>query len=74
MKNITIATIFIKKKHIPFIQDEMGKDKINILHGDDDSVKVEIILTNDMDVLNLFYAGIKYGSDLTISTLKSSSK
>ena len=74
MRNITIATVFIKKKHIPFIQDEMGKDKVNILHEDDDSVKVEITLTHDMDVLNLFYAGVKYGSDLTLKTMEHSSK
>jgi len=68
LKNNIMANkfeIWTRKQRLSFIQKEMGDDKVKIIKEDpsDGTVKVEVTLDNEYDVLNLFHAGINYGLD-----------
>ena len=52
----------ITKDRIPFLVEEFG-DRITVTPYNDEQDKVEFEYTSQLDILSVFHAGIRYGSD-----------
>ena len=63
------AELFITKERIPYVIAELGEGRVTILESgvDQDLVSLEVI--SSLDLLHMFHAGIKYGSDSMAKTL-----
>ena len=61
--------LFISKSRVPYIIEEMGAERIIVekLDGDQDLIKFE--MNSTLDLLHMFHAGIKFGSNIMADAL-----
>ena len=55
--------LIISKDRIPYIIKELGADRVTVSEYNEDQDKVQFDLVSQLDVLYLFHAGIRCGSD-----------
>jgi len=53
----------ITKDRVPYIVDEFGADKVTVSEYKDDQDLVTFEIDSQLDLLYMFHAGIRYGSD-----------
>lgn len=60
-----IVELFISKGRVPYIVEELGADRVIVEKlndgGDQDLIRFE--MESSIDLLHVFHAGIRYGSD-----------
>jgi hypothetical protein len=63
------AELFITKERVPYIVAELGEDKVTVVehNGDQDLVIIEVV--DPLDLLHMFHAGIRFGSDTMADAL-----
>jgi len=61
--------LFITKDRVPYIVNELGADKVTVTehNGDQDMIRFE--LDSQLDLLHMFHAGIRFGSDAMADAL-----
>jgi len=55
--------LFISKDRVPYIVNELGADRVTVSEHDEDQDMISFELNSQLDVLYMFHAGIRYGSD-----------
>ena len=55
--------LFITKDRVPYIVGELGVDRVTVSEYDDTQDTVSFELAGQLDLLYLFHAGIRCGSD-----------
>jgi hypothetical protein len=55
--------LFITKDRVPYIVGELGADRITVAEYDKDQDTVSFELNSQLDVLYMFHAGFRCGSD-----------
>lgn len=55
--------LFISKNRVSYIVEAIGKDRVTVSNYDDDQDLVTFESDSPLDLLYMFHAGIKYGSD-----------
>lgn len=55
--------LFISKNRVSYIVEAIGKDRVTVSSYDDDQDMVSFESDSPLDLLYMFHAGIKYGSD-----------
>jgi len=63
--------LFITKDRVPYIVGELGVDRVTVSEYDDTQDTVSFELTGQLDLLYLFHAGIRCGSDNMAKALTS---
>ena len=53
----------ITKDRVPYIVNEIGVDRVVVSEYDEEQDKIEFELTSQLDVLFMFHAGIRCGSE-----------
>jgi hypothetical protein len=53
----------ISKDRVPYIVGEFGADRVTVSEYKDDQDLVTFELTSQLDVLYMFHAGVRCGSD-----------
>ena len=63
------AELFVTKERVPYIVAEFGEDKVTVTehNGDQDLIVIEVI--SSLDLLQMFHAGIRFGSDTMADAL-----
>ena len=63
------AELFITKDRVPYVVAELGEDKVTVTEhdGDQDLITIEVVGT--LDLLHMFHAGIRFGSDTMADAL-----
>ena len=63
------AELFITKDRVPYVVAELGKDKVTVVehNGDQDLIVIEVV--SPLDLLHMFHAGIRFGSDTMADAL-----
>jgi len=61
--------LFVTKERVPYIVNELGADKVTVTEhsGDQDMISLEVI--GPLDLLHMFHAGIRFGSDTMANAL-----
>ena len=61
--------LFVTKERVPYIVNELGADRITVTehNGDQDMISFEV--TGPLDLLHMFHAGIRFGSDAMADAL-----
>ena len=54
--------LFITKDRVPFIVDELGTDRVTVSEYNAEQDMVSFELVNALDVLYMFHAGFRCGS------------
>ena len=57
-----IVELCISKDRIPFIVNEFG-DRVTVTPYNEDQDLITFEYINQLDILHIFHAGIRYGSD-----------
>ena len=55
--------LFISKDRVPYIVNELGADRVTVSEYNEDQDTVSFELTSQLDVLYMFHAGLRCGSD-----------
>jgi hypothetical protein len=55
--------LFISKDRVPYIVKEIGADRVTVSEHNEDQDMIKFELTSQLDVLFMFHAGVRYGSD-----------
>lgn len=55
--------LFISKDRVPYIVGELGADRVTVSEYDDTQDTVSFELDGQLDLLYMFHAGIRCGSD-----------
>ena len=55
--------LFISKDRVPYIVNELGTDRVTVSEYNEDQDTVSFELTSQLDVLYMFHAGLRCGSD-----------
>jgi hypothetical protein len=55
--------LFISKDRVPYIVKEIGADRVTVSEHNEEQDKIEFELTSQLDVLYMFHAGVRCGSD-----------
>ena len=55
--------LFISKDRVSYIVKEIGADRVTVSEHNEEQDKIEFELTSQLDVLYMFHAGVRYGSD-----------
>lgn len=55
--------LFISKNRVSYIVEALGKDRVTVSDHDGDQDIVSFESNSPLDLLYMFHAGIKYGSD-----------
>jgi hypothetical protein len=53
----------ISKDRVPYIIEELGANRVVVSEYDEEQDKIEFELTSQLDVLFMFHAGIRCGSE-----------
>ncbi len=53
----------ITKDRVPYIVNEIGVDRVVVSEYNEEQDKIEFELTSQLDVLYMFHAGVRCGSD-----------
>ena len=63
------AELFITKDRVPYIVENLGADRVTVTehYGDQDMISFE--LDSQLDLLHMFHAGIRFGSDAMADAL-----
>jgi hypothetical protein len=61
--------LFVTKERVPYIVNELGADRITVTehNGDQDMISLEV--NSPLDLLHMFHAGIRFGSDAMADAL-----
>jgi len=55
--------LFISKDRVSYIVNELGADRVTVSEYNEDQDTVSFELTSQLDVLYMFHAGLRCGSD-----------
>ena len=55
--------LFISKDRVPYIIKEIGADRVTVSEYNEDQDMISFELTSQLDVLYMFHAGVRCGSD-----------
>jgi len=55
--------LFISKDRIPYIVEALGTEKVTVSEHNEDQDMIKFELNSQLDVLYMFHAGVRYGSD-----------
>jgi hypothetical protein len=55
--------LFITKDRVPYIVNEFGADRVTVSEYNEEQNMISFELNSQIDVLYMFHAGLRYGSD-----------
>jgi hypothetical protein len=55
--------LFISKDRVPYIVDFLGTDRVTVSEYNEDQDMIKFELDSQLDLLHMFHAGIRCGSD-----------
>jgi len=55
--------LFISKDRVSYIVKEIGVDRVTVSEHNEDQDMISFELTSQLDVLYMFHAGVRCGSD-----------
>ena len=58
-----IVELIITKDRASYIVEHLGKDRVTVSEYNEEQDTIKFELKNTLDILIMFHAGIKYGSD-----------
>ena len=61
--------LFVTKERVPYIVNELGADRIIVTEHNGDQDMISFELGNQLDLLHMFHAGIRFGSDTMANAL-----
>ena len=61
--------LFITKERVPYIVNELGADRIIVTEHNGDQDQINFELDSQIDLLHMFHAGIRFGSDAMADAL-----
>ena len=61
--------LIISKDRIPYIMDFLGTDRVTVSEYNEDQDMIKFELDSQIDLLHMFHAGIKCGSDSMANAL-----
>ncbi len=67
-----IIELCISKDRVPYIVGEFGADRVTVAPYNEEQDLVTLEMDGQIDVLSMFHAGIRYGSDSMAKAFKSS--
>ena len=59
--------LIISKDRVPYVVEGMGEGRVTVSPFNEDSYTVEFEFTSQMDLLFMFHAGIKCGTNVIIN-------
>jgi hypothetical protein len=62
--------LFISKDSVPYILDFLGADRVTVSEYNEDQDMIKFELDSQLDLLHMFHAGIRYGSDSMAKVLR----
>jgi hypothetical protein len=63
--------LFISKDRVPYIVKEIGADRVTVSEYNEDQDMISFELNSQLDILYMFHAGLRYGSDSMAKALTS---
>ena len=63
------AELFVTKERVPYIVNELGADRITVTEHNGDQDQINFELDSQIDLLHMFHAGIRFGSDTMADAL-----
>jgi hypothetical protein len=61
--------LFVTKERVPYIVNELGVDRIVVTEHNGDQDMISFELDSQLDLLHMFHAGIRFGSDSMANAL-----
>jgi hypothetical protein len=61
--------LFVTKERVPYIVNELGADRITVTEHNGDQDQINFELDSQIDLLHMFHAGIRFGSDTMADAL-----
>jgi hypothetical protein len=61
--------LFVTKDRVPYLIKELGEDRVIVTNHDGDQDMISFELGSSLDLLYMFHAGIRYGSDSMANAL-----
>jgi hypothetical protein len=61
--------LFVTKERVPYIVNEFGADRITVTEHNGDQDQINFELDSQIDLLHMFHAGIRFGSDTMADAL-----
>jgi hypothetical protein len=61
--------LFISKDRVSYIVNELGADRVTVSEHNEDQDMIKFELTSQLDVLYMFHAGLRCGSDSMANAL-----
>ena len=61
--------LFVTKERVPYIVNELGADRIVVTEHNGDQDMISFELDSQLDLLHMFHAGIRFGSDAMAKAL-----
>ena len=61
--------LFVTKERVPYIVNELGVDRIVVTEHNGDQDQINFELDSQIDLLHMFHAGIRFGSDTMADAL-----
>ena len=61
--------LFVTKERVPYIVNELGADRIVVTEHNGDQDQINFELDSQIDLLHMFHAGIRFGSDTMADAL-----
>jgi hypothetical protein len=61
--------LFISKDRVPYIVKELGADRVTVSEYNEDQDMIKFELNSQIDVLYMFHAGLRCGSDSMANAL-----
>ena len=63
------AELFITKDRVPYIVENLGADRVTVTEHNGDQDQINFELDSQIDLLHMFHAGIRFGSDAMADAL-----
>ena len=61
--------LFVTKERVPYIVDILGADRVTVTEHNGDQDMISFELDSQLDLLHMFHAGIRFGSDAMADAL-----
>ena len=61
--------LFVTKDRVPYIVDILGADRVTVSEYNEDQDQINFELDSQIDLLHMFHAGIRFGSDAMADAL-----
>ena len=61
--------LFITKDRVPYIVEGLGADRVIVSEYNEDQDMINFELNSQLDVLYMFHAGLRFGSDSMANAL-----